>query len=82
MERNSQGIRRLDKPDDYVRKEIHLALSLQKRIHVVLVGTAQMPKSEELPKDIAELAKTKSIFKLSSKVDAAECNGYGQSGDN
>lgn len=50
------GRRRLDNPDDFVRQEI--AATLERGIPVipVLVGEASMPRSQDLPEDLAPLA--------------------------
>ncbi len=70
FEPNARGVRRIDSSSDYVRLEIRLALSLQKRIHVVLVGEADMPTRQQLPQDIAGLAKAWSVFRFNSTADA------------
>ncbi len=49
------GLRRLEKPDDFVRLEIAAAFSQKKRVIPVLVGGAPMPSADELPKDIEPL---------------------------
>ena len=48
--------RRIDEPNDFVRLEIASALELKLPIIPILVGNTQMPRSEELPKDIEALA--------------------------
>ena len=59
---DSSGQRRIDHPEDYVRREIAAALS---RNHVavipVLVRKAQMPTRELLPADIASLSTRNAI---------------------
>jgi hypothetical protein len=45
--------RRLDDPDDYVRKEIAAALERDSPIVPVLVGKASMPRSKDLPGALA-----------------------------
>jgi hypothetical protein len=49
---NENGKRRIDEPEDLLRRE--LIFSLKKRIPIipVLVGRAQMPSSSELPEDL------------------------------
>lgn len=49
------GLRRLEKPDDFVRLEIAAAFSQNKRVIPVLVGGASMPSADELPPDIESL---------------------------
>ncbi len=55
---NEQGRRRLDDPRDFVRIEIAYALKTEGKIEVipVLVDKASMPRTEELPPELAELA--------------------------
>lgn len=48
--------RKLDESDDWVRREIAEALRTGKRIVPVLVEDARMPRREELPAEIADLA--------------------------
>jgi hypothetical protein len=49
--------RRLDNPDDILRREIAIALKRNIRVIPVLVDGATMPKEEELPDDLKPLAK-------------------------
>jgi pterin-4a-carbinolamine dehydratase len=49
------GRRRLDDEEDWVRREIELALARQIPIYPVLLGNAAMPPSEALPASLAEL---------------------------
>jgi hypothetical protein len=50
---NTEGLRRLENPDDSVRREIETALHYQVPVIPVLVGTAAvMPQPEELPESI------------------------------
>lgn len=51
--RNDKGVRRLDEPKDYVRREIRTALRCNVRIIPVLFDGATMPKGSEVPADIA-----------------------------
>jgi hypothetical protein len=52
-----RGRRRLDSPNDLVRREIESALSLKLPVIPVLVDDARMPTSAQLPRSIADLAK-------------------------
>ena len=52
----TDGGRRLDDPDDYVRIELGRALALNKRVIPVLVGGATMPSADRLPDDLTPLA--------------------------
>jgi hypothetical protein len=51
-----QGRRRLDNEQDWVRLEIGTALKHKKKVIPCLVDGARMPRSEELPSDLADLA--------------------------
>ena len=51
----SNGRRRIDDPEDLVRREIQSALSIGKRIVPVLVGYAEMPSANSLPTEIEGL---------------------------
>ena len=48
--------RRIDEPNDFVRLEIGYALECKLPIIPILVSHTEMPRSEELPKDIEALA--------------------------
>lgn len=54
--RDDAGQRRLDLPEDFVRREIELALAEHKRVIPVLVGGAVMPAAQALPPGIARLS--------------------------
>jgi hypothetical protein len=56
MGKRKQRGRRIDEPTDFVRLEIGYALERKLPIIPILVGQTQMPRSEELPKDIEALA--------------------------
>jgi hypothetical protein len=61
------GTRRLEDRDDFVRREIALALAAQRGAVVpVLVEGARMPNASELPDEIAALSK-RQAFELSNK---------------
>lgn len=53
---DSTGTKRIQKPDDWVRKEIAEALKRELRVIPVLVNGAEMPDSDELPDDLKELS--------------------------
>jgi hypothetical protein len=59
--RDATGARRLDDPDDFVRIEIVSALSQGKRVIPVLVGEAQMPRTDELPEELRPLARRNAV---------------------
>lgn len=53
---DSKGVKRLQNPEDWVRKEIAEALKRGLRVIPVLVNGADMPSSDELPDDLKELS--------------------------
>ncbi|MDO8967011.1 toll/interleukin-1 receptor domain-containing protein [Algoriphagus sp.] len=53
---DSTGTKRIQKPDDWVRKEIAEALKRELRVIPVLVNGAEIPDSDELPDDLKELS--------------------------
>ncbi|MGH1486028.1 MAG: toll/interleukin-1 receptor domain-containing protein [Cellvibrionaceae bacterium] len=53
---HEEGGRRLDDENDWVRKEVNLALNSNVRVIPVLVQDAPMPTKEKLPDDIKGLA--------------------------
>jgi hypothetical protein len=55
------GIRRLDAPDDYVRTELEAALALGKRIIPLLVEGAAMPRPDQLPVSVTDLARRHAV---------------------
>ena len=59
--RSNDGTRRLDSENDYVRLEIATALKREIPVVPVLVRGAHMPKAEDLPEDIRELAYRNSV---------------------
>jgi hypothetical protein len=52
---DEHGRRRLDQPDDFVRKEIETALRFRIPLLPLLVDGAQMPKREQLPPSLQPL---------------------------
>ena len=58
---NAGGERRLDDPNDYVTREIAVALRNGVSVIPVLLGNASMPRAEELPEDLKDLAKRNAI---------------------
>lgn len=53
--RNAAGLRRLDDPDDWVRREIEQALEGRKVVVPVFLDGVTAPRPEELPASIREL---------------------------
>jgi hypothetical protein len=59
--KNSTGGRRLDDPNDFVRLEIASALARNVAVIPVLVHEAKMPRPEELPDNLKDLAYRNSV---------------------
>ena len=59
--KNAAGRRRLDDPADFVRLELESALTRSIRVIPVLVQSATMPSTEELPPSLARLARRNAI---------------------
>jgi len=60
--RDKEGNRRLDNPHDYVRIEIAAALQRDIPVIPVLLDGAEIPRSDQLPKDIEELALRNGLY--------------------
>jgi len=54
---DAQGRHRIENPEDFVRLEVGTALSRKVRVVPVLVGGAQMPRSDELPEALVGLSR-------------------------
>lgn len=54
---SSDGRRRIDDENDWVRREVKTALESQKTIIPILVGGAEMPSEDQLPDDIKKLVR-------------------------
>jgi TIR domain-containing protein len=54
--RDEEGNRRLDSPDDFLRIEIAAALQRDIPVIPILLDGAKVPKADQLPKDLQELA--------------------------
>ncbi|MBR0565774.1 toll/interleukin-1 receptor domain-containing protein [Azoarcus sp. L1K30] len=61
LDADSSGLRRLDRADDFVRREIESALAAGKPVVPVLVGGAQMPEATLLPASIRALASRQEV---------------------
>jgi Tfp pilus assembly protein PilF len=59
--KDAAGRRRLEDPADFVRLELATALQRNIRVIPVLVQGAPMPRAEELPADLAKLARRNAI---------------------
>lgn len=58
---NHAGTRRLDDPDDYVKAEIKEALAQGKSVIPVLAHNVAMPRRDELPDELMELAEINAL---------------------
>ena len=58
---NTDGTRRLDDPHDYVTREIAVALANGVTVVPVLIGEAAMPRPEDLPEALKDLARRNAI---------------------
>lgn len=58
---DAKGQRRLDDPGDFLRTEIAIALSREITVVPVLLDGARMPEPNELPPDIAGLARRSAV---------------------
>jgi len=58
---DAEGQRRLQNPEDFVRIEIAAALKRKIRVIPALVGGARMPRSDELPPPLVNLARRHAI---------------------
>jgi hypothetical protein len=58
---DEDGKPRLDNPDDYVRLEIETALKRDVRVVPILLEGVSIPKSAQLPKTLASLARRNGI---------------------
>lgn len=56
-----RGARRLDDPNDFVRIEIASALNRKVRVIPALVDGAEMPRADQLPRELASLARRNAI---------------------
>ncbi len=59
--KDGSGVRRLDRPDDFVRIEVGSALRQEKRVIPVLVNNAEMPRADDLPDDLKPLARRNAV---------------------
>lgn len=59
---DAEGRRRLDNPDDFVRREVGAALRRRMTVIPVLVGGAEMPSARELPEDLAPLTRRNALL--------------------
>jgi len=58
---DSDGKRRLDQPDDFVRIEVAKAIKRNVRVIPVLVKGAPMPRAEDLPEELRSLTRRQAL---------------------
>ncbi|MEN8175825.1 MAG: TIR domain-containing protein [Pseudomonadota bacterium] len=66
---NSQGRRRLENPHDFIRLEVGNALRRKLLVIPVLVDGAEMPTADELPADLASLARRQAVELSNTRWD-------------
>ena len=74
----ANGIRRLDDPEDFVRIEIETALTHNIPVIPVLIGGSIIPKKEDLPEGLRQLANLQAVLLRGGadwKPDAERLNG-------
>ncbi|MFC1434137.1 TIR domain-containing protein [Streptacidiphilus sp. N1-3] len=59
---DSSGHRRIDAPDDWVRREIASMLTWRRRVIPILLNDARLPGPNELPHEIAELPNHQAMY--------------------
>jgi hypothetical protein len=59
--KDEAGNRRLDKPDDFVRLEIEVALERKVRVIPILIGNATMPRGDQVPASLAKLVRRQAL---------------------
>jgi hypothetical protein len=67
---DSQGRRRLDNPNDFVRLEVATALARDIRVIPLLVGGASMPYTDELPDNLKLLTRRNALEIVDRDFDA------------
>lgn len=74
----ASGARRIDDPDDFVRREVALSIESGRRVIPVLVDGATMPKPSELPDDVAPLARRNAVVLLHDSFESTVQRLFGQ----
>jgi hypothetical protein len=72
------GFRRIDQPDDWVRRELEFALEERKAVLPLLVGEMRMPPPDKLPAELSELS-TKQALYVREETWEADVEGLLQS---
>jgi hypothetical protein len=57
----ADGVRRIDRPDDFVRREVSAALTAGIRVVPVLVDGAELPASDQLPDELAGMLRRQAV---------------------
>jgi len=68
--RDEAGERRLDDPNDYVRLEIAAALRRKIPVIPILVDGTKIPKADQLPADLQQLARRNALDLRNASFDA------------
>jgi hypothetical protein len=66
---DQSGRRRLDDPNDQVRLEIEAAMTRDVRVIPILVDGARMPRADELPPSLADLARRHAVELSTSRFE-------------
>jgi hypothetical protein len=66
---DTEGRRRIDDPDDFVRLELEAALSRSVRVIPILVDGAAMPKADELPDSLKKLVRRQALELTPSRFE-------------
>jgi len=66
---DEHGRRRLDNPDDFVRLEIEAALTRDIRVIPILVEGARIPRADQLPPSLTNLARRQALELSPSRFD-------------
>jgi hypothetical protein len=57
----ADGGRRIDRPDDFVRREVNAALNAGIRVVPVLVDGAELPESDQLPEELSGMLRRQAV---------------------
>ena len=75
-ETDAEGTRLLERPNDWVRREIELALREQKHIVPVLIDGARLPKAKELPASMSAMV-DRQYFSIRADTLEQDCEILG-----
>jgi formylglycine-generating enzyme required for sulfatase activity len=68
--KDSDGVRRLDNPDDFVRVEIESAMRLGKRVIPVLINRTEMPRAAQLPESMRPFVRRQAVRITAERLKA------------